>query len=84
MLLKQMKNGFLVIEGLIYPSLTPLTLVDLLLLHFGINQGVNKSVNAKTMWNIHCLMSYHIQRSRKCISSDVFHCNADSGQEQQK
>lgn len=79
-----MKNWFSVIEGLIYSSLTPLTLVDLLLLHFGINQGGTKSVNAKTMWNIHCIVSYHIERSRKCVSSDVFHCNADSGQEQQR
>jgi len=73
-----------VIEGLICPSLTPLTLVDLFLLHFGISQGNSKPRKHKTKGNVYYPMSYCIQGSRKCVSSDLFYYNADSGQEQQK
>lgn len=75
-----MENWFLVIEGLMYPSLSPLNLMDLNLLHFGINQGDTKSRECKCYNQIKYLLSYYIKNIRKCFSSGLFYCNEDSGQ----
>lgn len=59
-----MENWFLVIEGLIYPSLTPLTLADLLLLFFGINQGNTKSGECKHQDQVKYLLSHVLSHSK--------------------